>query len=409
MVKVTPSIASVRGFSVAGVHAGLKKNVALDFALIKSNVPCVTAGIFTTNKVKAAPVLVNMERLENNPTGIQAIAINTTSANACTGQEGMDNAYKMAELVAEELEIDSNRVLVMSTGVIGTQLPMNKIAKGIELSASRLGNDWGDTATAIMTTDTRPKLASVKVLSAHGTYSIAGIIKGAGMIAPNMATMLSVVVTDAKLTLDQAQSVLKAAADVSYNRIVVDGDTSTNDMAILMANGSSGTQIQDGYDMEEFQTALNAVTQYLAQAVVRDGEGVTKFITLEVKNAERKFVAEQIGHTVASSMLTKTAFFGSDPNWGRILAAAGRAGVPFDPDKASLWITPGEEIFEEDHGLLIFQNGTPTDYLEKDAAAIMAESSIYITLDCGMGEAKATVWTCDISHDYVSINADYRS
>lgn len=409
MVSVEPSISKVRGFSVAGVHAGLKKTGALDFALIKSNVPCVTAGVFTTNKVKAAPVLVNMERVANNPQKIRAVAINTVSANACTGQQGLDNAYRMAEMVAETIEVDPEHVLVMSTGVIGRHLPMEKIAQGIELSAGQLGDHWENTATAIMTTDTRPKFASVKVLSAHGEYTIAGIVKGAGMIAPNMATMLSVIVTDAKLTLSQAQSTLKTASAQSYNQIVVDGDTSTNDMVVMMANGTSRTEIEDGYDLETFQNALNALTQYLAQAVVRDGEGVTKFITLDIKGAESQSVAEIIGHTIASSALSKTAFYGNDANWGRLIAAAGRAGVAFDPDKTSLWISPGEELYEDDRGLLIFQNGTPTDYQEADAAEIMAEASIYITLDCGMGSGNATIWTCDLSHDYVSINADYRS
>lgn len=409
MIKLKESIESVKGFRVAGVHAGLKKNGALDFALIRSRVDCVTAGMFTTNKVKAAPVLLNMERLNANPEGIRAVAINTVSANACTGWQGLDNAKRTSDIVAEQLEIDTEQVLVMSTGVIGTHLPMDKIANGVELSVANLGQDWNATATAIMTTDTRAKLASVHVMTANGEYTIAGVVKGAGMIAPNMATMLSVIVTDAKLTLEQTQTALKTASAQSYNRIVVDGDTSTNDMVVLMANGMSTTTLDNDYDLQTFQNALNALTEYLAQAVVRDGEGVTKFITLNVQNAESQEIADKIGHTVASSILTKSAFFGNDPNWGRIIAAAGRAGVPFVPAKISLWISPGEEIFEEDYGLLIFHEGTPTDYKEEDAAGIMTEDSIYITLDCGMGDGQATIWTCDISYDYISINADYRS
>lgn len=409
MIKLKESIESVKGFRVAGVHSGLKKNGALDFALIRSRVDCVTAGVFTTNKVKAAPVLLNMERLDANPQGIRAVAINTVSANACTGWQGLDNAKRTSDIVAEHLEIDTEQVLVMSTGVIGTHLLMDKIANGVELSVANLGQDWNATATAMMTTDTHAKLASVHVMTAHGEYTIAGVVKGAGMIAPNMATMLSVIVTDVKLTLEQTQTALKTASAQSYNRIVVDGDTSTNDMVVLMANGMSSTTLDDGYDLQTFQKALNALTQYLAQAVVRDGEGVTKFITLNVKNAESQEIADKIGHTVASSILTKSAFFGNDPNWGRIVAAAGRADVPFVPTKTSLWISPGEEIFEEDYGLLIFHEGTPTDYKEEDAAGIMTEDSIYITLDCGMGDGQATIWTCDISHDYISINADYRS
>jgi len=409
MVKVQETIESVSGFRVAGVHAGLKKDNALDFALIRSRVDCVTAGVFTTNKVKAAPVLLNMSRIANNPEKIRAVAINTVSANACTGWQGMDNARKTSDMVAEHLDIDTEQVLVMSTGVIGTQLPMDKIAKGVELSTENLGRDWEATATAMMTTDTRPKYASVKVITAHGEYTIAGVVKGAGMIAPNMATMLSVVVTDAKLTLEQVQTALKTANAQSYNQIVVDGDTSTNDMVVLMANGMSTTSIDAGYDMQTFQNALNALTQYLAQAVVRDGEGVTKFVTLDIQGADSDESAEKIGHTIASSILTKSAFYGNDANWGRIVAAAGRAGVDFEPLKTSLWISPGEELFEDDKGLLIFKSGTPTDYQESDALAIMSEDSIYITLDCGIGDGQSTIWTCDISHDYISINADYRS
>jgi glutamate N-acetyltransferase/amino-acid N-acetyltransferase len=409
MVKVQDTIESVAGFRVAGVHAGLKKNNALDFALIRSRVDCVTAGVFTTNKVKAAPVLLNMERLAHNPQKIRAVAINTVSANACTGWQGMDNARKTSDMVAEQLEIDTEQVLVMSTGVIGTHLPMDKITRGVELAAGALGQDWQATASAMMTTDTRPKCASVTVESAHGNYTIAGVIKGAGMIAPNMATMLSVVVTDAQLTLEQVQTALKTANEQSYNQIVVDGDTSTNDMVVLMANGMSSTVIASDADMQTFQNALNAVTRQLAQAVVRDGEGVTKFVTLDIQGADSDEAAQKIGHTIASSILTKSAFYGNDPNWGRIVAAAGRADTEFEPAKTSLWVAAGEEIVDDERGLLIFQSGTPTDYQESDALAIMSEASIYITLNCGIGSGQATIWTCDISHDYISINADYRS
>ena len=409
MIKLTPLIDTVQGFRVAGVHAGLKKDNALDFALIESQVDCVTAGVFTRNKVKAAPVLFNLERLRENPEKIRAVAINTVSANACTGAKGLENAGKTASRAAEQLAVSGGQVLVMSTGVIGTHLPMEKIAKGIELSSASLGHDWTAAATAIMTTDTRPKLASLRVGSVHGDYTIAGIVKGAGMIAPNMATMLSVIVTDAKLTLPQAQKALGAAAQQSYNRIVIDGDTSTNDMVVLMSNGMSQQTIRDDDDMTMFQNALNRLTRFLAQEVVRDGEGVSKFITLDIKQAESEDAAEKIGHTIGSSVLTKAAFYGSDANWGRIIAAAGRADAPFDPDKTSLWVAPGEAIADDDYGLKIFSSGTPTDYEEKQAAEIMSAASIYITLDCGLGTAGATVWTCDISHDYITINGDYRS
>ena len=409
MIKISPDIESVRGFRVAGVHAGLKKDGALDFALISSETDCMTAGVFTRNKVKAAPVLLNMERLRENASGIRAVAINTVSANACTGAKGLENARATSELIAEQLEIDSDQVLVMSTGVIGTHLPMDKISRGVELSSASMGGDWGAAAAGIMTTDTRPKLGSITVQTATGQVTLAGIVKGAGMIAPNMATMLSVIVTDAKLSLSLAQSALSAASQQSYNRIVIDGDTSTNDMVVLMCNGASGVAVSDVDDVAIFREALSALTRYLAQEVVRDGEGVTKFVTLDIRNAESVAVAERIGQTIGASVLTKSAFYGSDANWGRIVAAAGRAEVPFDPDSSSLYVAAGESLPAAERGLLIFSQGMPTDYREADAAAIMAEPSIYFTLDCGIGAADATIWTCDISHDYITINGDYRS
>ncbi len=409
MTTVKPEIQGVAGFRVAGVHAGLKKDGALDFSLIVSESDCVAAGVFTRNKVKAAPVLLDMQRLAENPLGIRAIATNTVSANACTGALGLSNARATADLLAEALGIHAEQALVMSTGVIGTHLPMPKIARGIEIASSRLAQDWRAAAAGIMTTDTRPKLGSVTVESPRGRYTVAGIVKGAGMIAPNMATMLSAIVTDAALERPQAQAALTAANKQSFNRIVVDGDTSTNDTVLLLANGSSGVSLTTAEDLAEFQGALNALTRYLAQAVVRDGEGVTKFVTLQIINAASEADAEKIGQTIGASVLTKSAFYGSDANWGRIMAAAGRAGAALEPDSSSLWVAPGEAAAHDDLGLLIFHNGMPTDYQEADAAAIMAGAAMTFTLDCGLGQGSATIWTCDISHDYISINGDYRS
>lgn len=409
MIKRDSPVDSAKGFAVAGVHAGLKKDGALDFALISSEVNCVTAGVFTRNKVKAAPVLLNMERLGEHGERIRAVAINTVSANACTGAKGLENARSATEMVAQNLSISAEQVLVMSTGVIGTHLPMEKIARGVDLASANLGSDWHSTAAAIMTTDTRPKAASVSVETGADAITLTGIAKGAGMIAPNMATMLSVIVTDAKLSLAQAQQALRTAVDQSYNRIVVDGDTSTNDMVVLMCNGKRDVEIEKDVDSSRFQEALNELSRHLAQEVVRDGEGVTKYVTLDILNADSVASADKIGQTIGASVLTKSAFYGSDANWGRIVAAAGRADTPFDPDRTSLWVAAGESIAEGDRGLLIFSEGRPTDYLEADAAAIMAESSIYFTLDCGIGSGNATIWTCDISHDYITINGDYRS
>ena len=253
MGTISASIDSVRGFQVAGVHAGLKKEGALDFSLIVSEANCVAAGVFTRNKVKAAPVLLDQERLAENPKAIRAVATNTISANACTGALGLKNARATANLVADTLSIVAEQVLVMSTGVIGTHLPMDKIARGVELAGANLGSDWRAAAAGIMTTDTRPKLASITVDSESGSYTIAGIVKGAGMIAPNMATMLSVIVTDATLGLPEAQASLKTAAQLSYNRIVIDGDTSTNDTVLLLANGMSGVDVSSGEELEAFQ------------------------------------------------------------------------------------------------------------------------------------------------------------
>ena len=409
MSKVSPSVAGVKGFQVAGVHAGLKKDGALDFTLIVSETDCISAGVFTRNKVKAAPVLLDMERLGENAESIRAVATNTISANACTGSVGLQNARATADMVAGALAIEPGQVMVMSTGVIGSHLPMEKIARGVELSSASLGSDWQSAAAGIMTTDTRPKLASARVDAAAGSYTIAGIVKGAGMIAPNMATMLSVIVTDAQLELSDAQDSLRSAAQQSYNRIVVDGDTSTNDTVLLLANGKSGVSVSDAVSLSGFQDALNALTQFLAQEVVRDGEGVTKFITLDIVDAGSEAAAEQIGQTIGASVLTKSAFYGSDANWGRIVAAAGRAGTSFDPDNTSLWVASGESLHNGERGLQIFSGGMPTNYQEADAAAIMNEPSIYFTLDCGLGDGCATIWTCDISHDYISINGDYRS
>ncbi len=409
MTKSSPTIEHVAGFRVAGIHAGLKKDGALDFALVVSDVDCVTAGVFTRNKVKAAPVLLDMERLAENSNQIRAVATNTVCANACTGAIGLENARAMADLTADALGVSAEQVLVMSTGVIGTHLQMDKIAHGVDLASANLGSDWRATAAAIMTTDTRPKLGSVRVQTERGEYTIAGIVKGAGMIAPNMATMLSVIVTDAVLRRDDAQAALLSASRQSYNRIVVDGDTSTNDTVLLLSNGMSGVSVETDNELAAFQSALDTLTRYLAQEVVRDGEGVTKFVTLDVVSAKSETDAERIGQTIGSSLLTKSAFYGSDANWGRIVAAAGRAGTAFDPDNTSLWVAAGEGNSDTCRGLKIFSGGMPTDYLEAEAAAIMSEPTMVFTLDCGIGDGCATIWTCDISHEYISINGDYRS
>lgn len=409
MPELKTSIDVVSGFSAVGVSAGLKKDGALDMSLIVSDTDAVAGGVFTKNRVKAAPVLVNMEHLKSNPHRMRAVAINTVSANAATGQQGLDNSRKMAELVAEKIDCDPQQVFVMSTGVIGSHLPMDKIQAGIEQASANLGNDWASAADGIRTTDVFSKIASITVETSVGEYTIAGITKGAGMIAPNMATMLGVLVTNAKLSPELIQSTLSESSDLSYNRIVVDGDTSTNDMVVLLSNGASGVEISSEDDIAIFTSALTQLCTYLAQQVVRDGEGATKFITIDVQGAASTEDAEKIAHTIASSALVKTAFYGNDANWGRIVAAAGRSGVLFDDSCLSLWMAVGEDLPANERGLMLFENGAKADYDEVEATAIISESSIYVTLDLAVNNGQAIVWTCDFSHEYVSINADYRT
>ncbi|MBL8131173.1 MAG: bifunctional glutamate N-acetyltransferase/amino-acid acetyltransferase ArgJ [Anaerolineae bacterium] len=400
---------TVAGFQTAGVACGLKANGALDFTLIASDRPCTTAGVFTTNLVKAAPVLYDAEVLARGQSGIRAVAVNTRCANACTGEQGLANAREMARLTAETLGVPPDSVLVMSTGVIGTQLAMDKIAQGVTLASGELDSGdaaWNRAANGIMTTDTRPKIASETVVREDGSaYRITGIAKGAGMIAPNMATMLSVIVTDAALSAEQVDRLLHQAVEVSFNRIVVDGDTSTNDTVLLLANGASSVVIAGDADEAAFLQALTAVSVKLAQAVVRDGEGATKFIAIEVSGAQDDLAAKQIANTIATSPLVKTAFYGGDANWGRIMAAAGRAGVALDAEAATLRFARGAD----DEGLLLYAHAMPTHYDEAVATEIVKADSVIVRLNVGMGGGAATVWTCDLSHDYVSINGHYRS
>ncbi len=408
MTELSTTINHVNGFSVAGVHAGLKKDGALDLALIVSDTDSVAAGVFTRNRIKAAPVLINQEHLAKSNDRIRAVAINTVSANAATGEQGMLNARKMAEIIAKQIDCKPEQVFVMSTGVIGSHLPMDKIEAGIQHAAQSLGDHWHDAALAIRTTDQFEKWASLTVETDTGSYTVAGITKGAGMIAPNMATMLGVLVTDVRLSPKLAQKALTDASNLSYNRIVVDGDTSTNDMVVLLANGRSDYEIQSQTDFKVFMDALTQLATYLAQQVVRDGEGATKFITIDVQGAKTSADAEKIAHTIASSPLVKTAFYGNDANWGRMVAAAGRSGIEFDANKLSLWMTPTLPDSDE-RGLLLFEAGAKADYDEHQATAIISEDNVTVTLDLGSGDGCAIVWTCDLSHDYVSINADYRT
>jgi len=391
----------LRGFHLGAIDAGLYahfgKPTRPDLTLLASAADCAAAAVFTTNLVKAAPVLLDQAHLAADPSAIRAVLINTASANACTGERGIANAAQCAAWTAEALGVRAEQVLVMSTGVIGTHLPMPRMQQGIQQLAAQLSDApeaWQAAARAIMTTDTRPKLAH----ATFGDAALIGIAKGAGMIAPNMATMLSLIATDVRIAPDLLQRILRQAADESFNRIVVDGDMSTNDTLLMMANGLSGKQV-DEQNAAAFQAVLTALCVRLAQAIVRDGEGVTKFITLHISGARNVAEARQIGNAIATSALVKTAFYGGDPNWGRILAAAGRAGVPLDPTRLALWYNDFQLVAD----------GAPLNYDEARAKLHAQQREIVVRLELGLGQAEVTLWTCDLSHDYVSINGHYRT
>jgi glutamate N-acetyltransferase/amino-acid N-acetyltransferase len=402
----------VPGFDAAGVAAGIKKSGAPDLALIASRIPCRSAATFTKNAFPAAPVEYDRRLLSLNPDAVHGVIINAGCANACTGTPGDANARRMAEMVEQAIGANDNTVFVMSTGVIGVQLPMDKLAAGVPQVVAQLRPDgWADAARAIMTTDTRPKLVTRTVEIDGQSVSFAGIAKGAGMIHPNMATMLSTIATDAAISQPLLQQALSYAVDRSYNRISIDGDTSTNDTVLLLANGMAGnpeiTSVGPAY--ERFVAALVDIATALAQAIVRDGEGVTKFVTVRVHGAKSDAEAHAAANTIATSPLVKTAFFGNDANWGRILAAVGRSGSLIEPARCNLYVSGGATSNERMGELQLVAGGTPLPYAEEDASARFAQPEIDVRVDLGLGDGEAIVWTCDLSHDYVSINGDYRS
>ena len=386
------SITSPKGFRASGVTAGIKQSGKPDLALVVSDVPGVCAAVFTQNRVQAAPVLISRQHVETHGDRMQAIVVNSGNANAVTGDRGLDNAASMTSSAASELDIDAGQTMVMSTGVIGHQLPMEKVTHGILDAIKALSYEGGhDAARSIMTTDTRPKEVAVKI----GAVTIGGMCKGAAMIHPNMATMLGVITTDAKVERTALQAALNAAVNVSFNRISVDGDTSTNDTVIVLANGMSGVAPEPA----DFQEALSYVCAELAKMIVRDAEGASKFITLTVSGARSEAEAHQVASTIATSPLVKTAIYGRDANWGRVLAAAGRSGVAIEPARISLMFG----------ALTVLKEGTPLAFDEAEALRILTEKDIDIALDLGQGTASTTMWTCDLTHEYVSLNADYRT
>jgi glutamate N-acetyltransferase / amino-acid N-acetyltransferase len=391
-----------RGFRFAGVAAGIKKTGAADFAAVVSERPCSAAATFTRNAFPAAPVLYDRELVRSNPSGLRGVAINSGCANACTGDEGLTDAALMARLAEEAFGVPLRSVAIMSTGVIGPRLPIDRIRAGAELAAAALSTEGaGDASRAIMTTDTRPKVAFREA----GAARLWGMCKGAGMIHPNMATMLAVVVTDAAVAPAALDAALRAAVDVSFNCISVDGDMSTNDTVLALANGGAGE-----VEASEFGAALTGLCQDLAQQIVRDGEGATKFITIRVNGAASAADARLAAKAVANSPLVKTAFYGGDANWGRILAAVGYSGAAVDPARAGLSIEAGTgEVRTGEGALQLVGHGRPLAYSEEAATAIFAGPEISVTVELGLGEGSATVWTCDLSHAYVDINGHYRT
>ncbi len=397
-------VTSPMGFQAAGVCAGLKRSQAPDMALLRSETPCSFSGSFTSNLFPAAPVQLCKERVLKQKK-IQAVVINSGVANACTGIEGYSNAEKMAELTARELNIAPEMVMVASTGRIGNQLPMDKIEKGIVMAAEALRPDGGaEAAEAIMTTDTKPKEIALSFGAGNRKVTIGGMCKGAGMIAPKMtvphATMLCCITTDCAISNDLLGSMLGEIVDDSFNKVTVDGDMSTNDTVIVMANGASGVEIREGSpEAEHFKMALTMVAQHLARAIAMDGEGATKFVSVEVRGAATSRDAELCARTIANSLLCKTAWFGCDPNWGRVLAAAGRSGASFSAENVSL-------DYDE---MPVVRNGMDAGTPEEELAQMMKRGEFTVRLDLGEGHGSFTVWTSDVSYEYVKINADYHT
>ena len=395
-------VTSAKGFKASGVFAGLKK-ARKDMAMIVSECEAVAAGTYTTNKVKAAPVLWDMKLTGQGKA--RAVVVNSGNANACTGEQGLKDAEEMASYAAGLLSTEKELVLVASTGVIGANLDMAKIKKGEELLVQSLSDDWKDAAQAILTTDTFAKTAACSVEIGGKTVTIGGMSKGSGMIHPNMATTLSFITTDAAISHDVLQSLLGKTVDDTYNMISVDGDTSTNDSVLVLANGMAGNaEIRKGSAEEAvFEEAFRYVLGTFARMIARDGEGATRFIEMTVKGARTKEDAKTLARSVVSSSLVKAAFFGSDANWGRILCAMGYSGADFDPDIVDLSFVSPKGSIE------VLSGGQPVPFDEDKAKEILLEKEVGAVADCHQGDGEASAWGCDLTYDYVKINGDYRS
>ena len=388
-----------KGFTACGMAAGIKKNGDLDLGLLVSDRPARVAAVFTKNRVKAAPVRLTRERVKSGVA--QAVVVNSGNANCANGRQGMLAARSMTAAAARTLHVSEEHVLVASTGVIGASFPIETVESAMpNLAARRDENGVADLARAILTTDTRTKTGARDGAVDGIPYRIVAIAKGAGMIRPDTATMLCFAYTDADLASDDLRVALKRAVDGSFNRITIDGDTSTNDTVILLANGASGVRIEADADRGTFQRLLDDLFNDLARQMVKDGEGVTKLVDLTVRGARSEQDARLIADAIAHSPLVKTAFFGEDANWGRILGAAGRAGVFLEPDRLNLYFDDVQMV----------QNGVGCGSdAEKKASRVIQKPEFSVTLDLDLGEGTASLLTCDLSLDYVKINADYRS
>ena len=402
MVVIDGGAVAPKGFKAAGVHAGLKK-VKKDMALIVSEREAVTAAAFTTNKVKAAPVVWDQAVLKGGKA--RAVVINSGNANACTGEKGLKDAEETALYAASKLGVEKGEVYVSSTGVIGVPLDMAKIRGGIDLLVPELSAEDRNAAEAILTTDTFRKEAAATAEIGGVTVTIAGMAKGSGMIHPNMATMLAFITTDAAISQKALQRMLGVTVEDTFNMISVDGDTSTNDSVIVLANGMAGNSeiVEGSAEYEAFEEAFRYVLGELAKLIVKDGEGAGRFIEMDVVNALSKKDARILARSVVSSSLVKAAFFGSDANWGRILCAMGYSGADFDPALVDLsFSSPAGE-------LEVVKGGEPVPFDEEKAKKILLEKEVKVLADCHQGASYATAWGCDLTYDYVKINGDYRS
>ncbi len=401
-VITTGCIIAPRGFRAGAAYCGIKTaKDCFDLGIIFSEYPATGAALFTTNQIYAAPVKLSRKTVQKGR--VRAFVINSGNANACTGEQGYKDAEEMVRIAAKYLKIQEDEILVASTGIIGRPLPMDKIFTGIKTAATSLGNtqEHGNAmARAIMTTDTKQKDIAVRLQISNKDVTIGGITKGAGMIAPNLATMLCFLTTDISMPSSLLNECLRNSVESSFNRITIDGHMSTNDTIAIIANGASGVNISSkNHDLQVFQQGLDYVTGYLAKAIVMDGEGATKFVQIDVVGARSRSDATRIARSIADSPLVKTALNGEDPNWGRIVSAAGYAGVELDESKTNLYL----------NDILIFAKGMPTP-CDLDVLGIsMKGRDIKIRLELGLGDYKDTVWTCDLSHEYVTINAEYHT